>query len=588
MGGSIKSSMTSGVSLSPATVSVIALLSTNAAAPNALAVDGISGNCRRWKAVLLDLSPLGPRLYLPTGWSGDAGSRRLSLNADGVVVGSVEVAPAGGGSTSEVAWAWAPRTLSGYAIPAGVSRLPGLGETAEAPIESAACDLSDSGLAVGVSADSAVRWDLTSVGTPVAAFAISPPPSAASAAFGIDRAAGVTVAGMTTATCEGSGGGPGGSSSSSVARAFVGDSIALAGATLPDQLLEGSATKFRESLFGFACDGSSIWGVGHYEIPSSCSVVLSGPCQFSASRAFRWDPPNMLVQHVTGASVPSAEAIRARDANTVVGRALEADSDPQCAQRAVIWENLTWSPTSRDLQQFVPMSVGSDSSVALGVRRNLGGGRRVAGAATIASTPGIHQSFTSAVIWDECDGSWHAEFGLAPTVVQDLDSANPRVWSPQCENWSALAAYDASESGLFVGVSQQPSHRVFVATRMSDINADLVVNSLDLASLLNTWGLLSDPCSPLAEDVDANGSVGPQDLAELLNDWTIGNVTGLESFCCTDEPAPMERLELALSICGEGCVDAFIGSAVNAPLGELQARGQLISETMEAIRRATN
>jgi hypothetical protein len=190
MGGSIKSSMTPGVSLSPATVSVIALLSTNAAAPNALAVDGISGNCRRWKAVLLDLSPLGPRLYLPTGWS-----------ADGVVVGSVEVAPAGGGSTSEVAWAWAPRTLSGYAIPAGVSRLPGLGETAEAPIESAACGLPDSGLAVGVSADSAVRWDLTSVGTPVAAFAISPPPSAASAAFGIDRAAGVTVAGMTTATC---------------------------------------------------------------------------------------------------------------------------------------------------------------------------------------------------------------------------------------------------------------------------------------------------------------------------------------------------------------------------------------------------
>ncbi|MFN5497653.1 MAG: dockerin type I domain-containing protein [bacterium] len=123
---------------------------------------------------------------------------------------------------------------------------------------------------------------------------------------------------------------------------------------------------------------------------------------------------------------------------------------------------------------------------------------------------------------------------------------------------------------------------------MSDINADLVVNSLDLASLPNTWGLLSDPCSPLAEDVDANGSVGPQDLAELLNDWTIGNVTGLESFCCTDEPAPMERLELALSICGEGCVDAFIGSPVNAPLGELQARGQLISETMEAIRRATN
>jgi hypothetical protein len=95
MGGSIKSSMTPGVSLSPATVSVIALLSTNAAAHNALAVDGISGNCRRWKAVLLDLSPLGPRLYLPTGWSGDAGSRRLSLNADGVVVGSVEVAPAG-------------------------------------------------------------------------------------------------------------------------------------------------------------------------------------------------------------------------------------------------------------------------------------------------------------------------------------------------------------------------------------------------------------------------------------------------------------------------------------------------------------
>ena len=81
---------------------------------------------------------------------------------------------------------------------------------------------------------------------------------------------------------------------------------------------------------------------------------------------------------------------------------------------------------------------------------------------------------------------------------------------------------------------------------------------------------------------------GGRDLRELLNDWTIGNVTGLESFCCTDEPAPMERLELPLSICGEGCVDAFIGSAVNAPLGELQARGQLIGETMEAIRRATN
>lgn len=47
--------------------------------------------CRRWKAVLPDLSPLGARVHLPSAWPTKGGFRRFSINADGVVAGSAEV-----------------------------------------------------------------------------------------------------------------------------------------------------------------------------------------------------------------------------------------------------------------------------------------------------------------------------------------------------------------------------------------------------------------------------------------------------------------------------------------------------------------
>ena len=547
--------------------------------------------CRRWKAVLLDLSPLGARIYLPESWPSKGDYRRFSMNAEGIVTGSADVAPSVGAALTEVAWAWSPRALPGYALSAGVSRLPGLLETTEDPAQSAACDLSDSGFAVGTSRGAAVRWDLTATGTPVSPFAIMPAPAAASAALGIDRVGGTVVAGMTTEYCAGSGPGPG--SGGVYPRAFIGDSATLAGTMLANQLWVGSTSMYRGEVFGFACDGVSIWGAGRLEVFQSCGPGWFYPCQFETSRAFRWIGSPTSESHVLetlGSAQLGSEAIRARDSDILVGRTLDPAPNPICAPRALIWHDLsTASPWSEDLQAYVTLASTADSSIALGVRRHLGGGIRVAGATAAASGFGIVANYDSAVLWDECEGGWYAKHPLVPTLVHDLDAASPALWRPECADWHALVAYDVTDSGLFVGSTSTPRNRVFVATRLTDINADLVINALDIASMLGAWGATaSSPCEPLAQDTNLDGQVDARDLADLLGDWTIGLITGLESFCCGSTAISLEELELALALSGERDIDTFRTHAAQLATSELDARCAIIHEALEAIRHAAH
>jgi hypothetical protein len=555
-------------------------------AAHASPLEGETPPCRRWKAVLLDLSPLGTRIHLPGSWPSKGDYRRFSINADGVVTGSADVAPSVGAPLNEVAWAWSPRALSGFALPAGVTRLAGLFETPEDPVASAACDVSDIGFAVGQSRGSAVRWDLTTTGAPVSAFAISPTPTAQSSAIGCDRVGGTVVAGMTTENCLGPG------SSGAHARAFLGDSATLVGTMLANELWIGSASIYRAEVFGFACDGVSIWGAGRVEIPQSCGPDISFPCQFATSRAYRWigSTSESRVLDTLGSTQLGSEAIRARDSDILVGRALDPAPSPPCAPRALIWHDLsTASPWSEDLQSYVTLASTADSSVALGVRRHLGGGIRVAGATASASISGIVANFDSAVLWDECGAGWYAKHPLVPTLVHDLESSNAALWRPECDGWHALVAYDTTDTGLFVGSTSLPSGRVFVATRMTDINADLVVNAADLASLLSAWGAIaSSLCEPLAQDTNLDGLVDARDLAELLSDWTSGVITGLDSFCCESKAITVEELQLALAICGEGDIDTFRTAAARLATNELEVRCVNIQEALETIRNATH
>jgi hypothetical protein len=545
--------------------------------------------CRRWKAVLLDLSPLGVRIHLPESWPSSAGYRRFSMNAEGIVAGSAAVAPSIGAALTEVAWAWSPRVLPAYALSAGTTRLPGLLETPEDPAQSAACDVSDGGFTVGVSRGVAVRWDLTAAGTPVSAFAITPAPAAESAALGIDRVGGTVVAGMTTENCAGSGPGSGGV----YARAFLGDSTTLAGTMLANQLWVGSTSIYRGEVFGFACDGASIWGAGRLEFAQSCGPDVLYPCPFQTSLAFRWIGSPTSESHVLavlGSMQLGSEAIRARDTDILVGRALDPAPNPACAPRALIWQDLSKAlPWSEDLQAYVTLAPTADSSIALGVRRHLGGGIRVAGATAAASGSGIVANYDAAVLWDECEGGWHAKHPLVPTLVHDLDASNATLWRPECADWRALVAYDATESGLFVGSSSTPSNRVFVATRLTDINADLVINALDIASMLGAWGATaSSPCEPLAQDTNLDGQVDARDLAELLGDWTAGVITGLDSFCCDSTAISLEELELALALSGERDIDTFRTHAAQLTTSALDARCASIHEVLEAIRHAAH
>lgn len=516
-----------------------------AAAAPAHPVEDDALPCRRWKAVLPDLSPLGARIHLPESWPSKGDYRRFSMNAEGIVTGSADVAPSIGAALTEAAWAWSPRVLPAYALPAGTTRLPGLFETPEDPAQSAA--------------------------------------------LGIDRVGGTVVAGMTTEYCAGSG--PG--SSGVHARALVGDSTALAGTMLANELWIGSTAIYRSDVFGFACDGVSIWGAGRLEVFQSCGPESFYPCQFETSRAFRWIGSPTSESHVLealGSAQLGSEAIRARDSDILVGRALDPAPNPYCAPRALIWHDLsTASPWSEDLQAYVTLASTADSSIALGVRRHLGGGIRVAGATAAASGSGIVANHDSAVLWDECEGGWHAEHPLVPTLVHDLDTSSATLWRPECADWHALVAYDVTDSGLFVGSTSTPRSRVFVATRLTDINADLVINALDIASMLGAWGATaSTPCEPLAQDTNLDGQVDARDLAELLGDWTTGGITGLDSFCCDSTAISLEELELALVLSGERDIDTFRTHAAQLATSELDARCTTIHETLEAIRHATH
>ena len=68
--------------------------------------------------------------------------------------------------------------------------------------------------------------------------------------------------------------------------------------------------------------------------------------------------------------------------------------------------------------------------------------------------------------------------------------------------------YDTGEWSLaiFTPVSNIPA----------DFNCDGLVNAVDLAAILNTWGQTNAPPTDLTGD----GEVGPPDLAELLANWT--------------------------------------------------------------------
>jgi hypothetical protein len=55
-----------------------------------------------------------------------------------------------------------------------------------------------------------------------------------------------------------------------------------------------------------------------------------------------------------------------------------------------------------------------------------------------------------------------------------------------------------------------------VCDALGDLNADCVVNGIDLAQLLGAWGSCPAPCPA---DLDANGTVDGADLARLLANW---------------------------------------------------------------------
>ena len=49
---------------------------------------------------------------------------------------------------------------------------------------------------------------------------------------------------------------------------------------------------------------------------------------------------------------------------------------------------------------------------------------------------------------------------------------------------------------------------------IADVIADGVVNGVDLASVINDWGMADSPA-----DIDRNGTVGGSDLAIILSAW---------------------------------------------------------------------
>ena len=55
-----------------------------------------------------------------------------------------------------------------------------------------------------------------------------------------------------------------------------------------------------------------------------------------------------------------------------------------------------------------------------------------------------------------------------------------------------------------------------ICDAIGDLNADCIVNGLDLALLLATWGPCTSPC---LADLDGNGFVDGLDLAFLLARW---------------------------------------------------------------------
>jgi hypothetical protein len=62
-----------------------------------------------------------------------------------------------------------------------------------------------------------------------------------------------------------------------------------------------------------------------------------------------------------------------------------------------------------------------------------------------------------------------------------------------------------------------PADRLFHGgtIELADLNGDGVVNSQDLATLLNAWGSAGSPA-----DLNGDGIVGAPDLAILLSRWT--------------------------------------------------------------------
>ena len=91
-----------------------------------------------------------------------------------------------------------------------------------------------------------------------------------------------------------------------------------------------------------------------------------------------------------------------------------------------------------------------------------------------------------------------------------------------------------SEGVCFVPAGQSPNGHplVLVANEVSgtlsvfqvnaicdgigDLNADCIVNGIDLAQLLGAWGPCASPCPA---DLDGNGAVDGADLAFLLARW---------------------------------------------------------------------
>ncbi len=122
---------------------------------------------------------------------------------------------------------------------------------------------------------------------------------------------------------------------------------------------------------------------------------------------------------------------------------------------------------------------------------------------------------------------WYSKTGAAgpwTTIAMNLPAGNPAVGSVHTYNWTVPPDLDAS---VWVRVRMDNAATDYydvsnlsfsILPLPADVNADYVVNFLDVIDLLSCFGQPADtPCD--AADIDGNGTVNVLDLIELLLDF---------------------------------------------------------------------